>query len=141
MSKLYDNYNYLKSTDFNSSNTLYLFKVGIFFIFLDKDAQIASTLLNLKITQLNSHVIKCGFPINSFEKYKILLNNSKYNFKIVDQQKNTSFSISEYSLDNNISNLLLKINKINPESLSVKQAYDFINELKEDVYNIKNSTK
>lgn len=33
MSKLYDNYLYLKANDKDSSNTLYIFKSGIFLYF------------------------------------------------------------------------------------------------------------
>ena len=58
MSKLYERYNYLKRTDTDGEHTLYLFKSGIFFIFLQEDAKIASGLLHLKITQLNSEVVK-----------------------------------------------------------------------------------
>ena len=53
MSKLYERYNYLKRMEANGEHTLYLFKSGIFFIFLQEDAKIASNLFHLKITQLN----------------------------------------------------------------------------------------
>ena len=45
MSRLYDTYSLLKKTDENADNTLYLFKSGIFYIFLDNDARIATSLL------------------------------------------------------------------------------------------------
>ena len=93
MSKLYDNYLYLKETD---DKTLYLFKSGIFFIFLADDAKIASKLLNLKITYFTEDVIKCGFPVSSLEKYTNILKRSPYNFKIVDNIKNTIYSIHNY---------------------------------------------
>ena len=69
MSKLFDNYLNLKATEKDANNTLYIFKSGIFFIFLDNDARIASKLLNLKLTYLTENIIKCGFPINSLAKH------------------------------------------------------------------------
>ena len=130
MSKLYERYNYLKRTEANGEHTLYLFKSGIFFIFLQEDAKIASNLFHLKITPLNSEVIKCGFPINSFEKYKSQLDNCGYQFKIIDTSENASFSITDYSMDENISDLLRQIKNVNPENLSIREAYEFIDEIK-----------
>ena len=49
MSKLYKKYNELKSTN---NNQLYLFKSGMFLIFLDNDAKLVSKELNLKLTKL-----------------------------------------------------------------------------------------
>lgn len=39
MSKLFDYYAMLKSTNSDASNVLYLFKSGIFFICIDEDAK------------------------------------------------------------------------------------------------------
>lgn len=128
MSKLYDNYLYLKETD---DKTLYLFKSGIFFIFLADDAKIASKLLNLKITYFTEDVIKCGFPVSSLEKYTNILKRSSYNFKIVDNIKNTIYSIHNYEIDEDIDKLLSKLSTVDTNSLSVKEAYNFIDSLKE----------
>ena len=64
MSKLYDKYKDLKQSSENSFKKLYLFKSGIFFIFLDDDAKIASSLLSLKLGMLNDTVCKCRFSYN-----------------------------------------------------------------------------
>ena len=130
MSKLYECYLDLKANEVNSDNTLYIFKSGIFFIFLDNDAQIASKLLNLKITFLTEDVIKCGFPINALKKYTNILKRTSYNFKIVDNIKNLSYSIKDYELDQDTKELLSKIASIETNSLSVKEAYDFIDIIK-----------
>ena len=61
MSKLYDVYSYLKKSS-NEDNVLYLFKSGIFLLFIDKDAIIASDILGLKLTNLTNNIVKCGFP-------------------------------------------------------------------------------
>ena len=44
MSKLYNTYISLKANEEDTNNTLYLFKAGLFFICIDKDAQIASNI-------------------------------------------------------------------------------------------------
>ena len=81
MSKLYQTYAALKMQD---SSQLYLFKSGIFYIFLDEDAKLISTKFNLKLTNLNSIVVKCGFPTSQIEKYNNFFNISNIYFKILD---------------------------------------------------------
>ena len=69
MSKLYDKYKTLKS----SNDIVYIFKVGIFYLFIDEDAIEMSNELGLKCTHLNNEILKCGFPLDSLDKYiKIL---------------------------------------------------------------------
>ena len=75
MSKLFDVYKRLKKED---SETLYLFKSGIFYIFLDEDAKTINKFYNLKLTYLNAEIVKCGFPLNSLQKYLYLFNNFPY---------------------------------------------------------------
>lgn len=72
MSKLLDMYTSLKKED---SETLYLFKVGLFYNFLNNDAVTVSNLTNLKITNLSPTILKCGFPLNSLDKYINLFNS------------------------------------------------------------------
>ncbi len=136
MSKLFDNYLNLKATEKDANNTLYIFKSGIFFIFLDNDARIASKLLNLKLTYLTENIIKCGFPINSLEKYTNILNKTSYKIKIIDTAKNYIYTFDDYKLDKKIEELLSVINSVDINSLSVKEAYDFIDFLKEYTQNI-----
>ena len=78
MGKLYKKYISLK---IENPNKIYLFKVGIFYIFLDDDARLMSSVLELKLTKFNSVIYKCGFPVNSSEKYFNLL--KKYNYAIL----------------------------------------------------------
>ena len=130
MSKLYDNYLFLKANDINSSNTLYIFKSGIFFILLENDAKIASKILDLKITYFTENVVKCGFPINSLKKYINILERTQYNFKIIDNSKNINYSIDDYIINDNIEKLLSKISTIDTNTLSVKEAYNFIETIK-----------
>ena len=117
--------------DDNSNNTLYIFKSGIFFILLDNDAKIASQILNLKLTYFTENVLKCGFPISSLEKYTNILEKTQYNFKIIDNIKNVSYSINDYTINEQIEKLLFEISSIDINSLSVKEAYDFIEAIKD----------
>ncbi len=130
MSKLYENYLFLKNNDKDSSNTLYLFKSGIFFIFLDDDARKASHLLHLKLTCLTDKIVKCGFPINALEKYKKLLKQTSYNTKIIDTSTHISYTMKNYNIEDNIHELLSRIANVNSDELSIKEAYMFIEELK-----------
>lgn len=133
MSKLFDLYKNLKNKD---NDTLYLFKSGIFYIFLDEDAKIVNKLLNLKLTNLNTEILKCGFPINSLQKYLDLLNNTNYNVKIIDNLSNTSFTIKDFSINNLTIDLLKTISNVNEDSLSIKDAYDFITNIKNSANNV-----
>lgn len=133
MSKLVKIYEELKKNDYD---TLYLFKSGIFYIFLSKDAQIINNLFGLKLTNLTPNIVKCGFPLNSLDKYLKLLKNTCYNVKIIDSEKNIKYSIKDYSINENIKLLLDSINEVNSSTLSIREAYDFIDKIKEEVSQI-----
>ena len=136
MSKLYDIYSSLKSNESNSDKTLYLFKSGIFFILIDEDATIASKILNLKITFLTENIVKCGFPISSLEKYSSLLQLTDYNFQIIDTSSNINYSLKNYSLNENIRNFLLQVSDLDTNNLSVKDAYEVLDNLKSTSANL-----
>ena len=133
MSKLLTMYNNLKEKD---SDTLYLFKIGLFYNFLNNDAITVSNLLNLKLTNLSPTIIKCGFPSNSLEKYIGLFNNFNLNVKIIDSSNcNTVYNFNEYKLNSDIKNFCHKISCINIESLSIQEAYNLLEELKIEASN------
>lgn len=81
MSKLYKKYLKEKSKD---KETLYLFKSGIFYIFIEEDALIVNKITNLSLTKLNDNIYKCGFPINSLNKYINILNRNGLNIKVIE---------------------------------------------------------
>ena len=137
MSKLFTMYQNLKS---ENSSDLYLFKSGMFYIFLDDDARKINELLGLKLTNLNSSVQKCGFPQNSLNKYLELLNYLPYSIKIIDGSSMTKYNVSEYILDQNCFNILSKLSSVDINSLSVKEAFDFISNLKSESQNILSKT-
>lgn len=133
MSKLYNIYINLKQED---SETLYLFKSGAFYIFLDEDAKIINNIFDLKLTNLNSEIVKCGFPTNSLQKYLKILNCTKYNIKIIDTTSNTLFNVKEFTINNDNINLLKTISTINEDNLSIKDAYEFITTIKNNAIEI-----
>ncbi|MEG1010187.1 MAG: hypothetical protein RSF67_10325 [Clostridia bacterium] len=136
MSKLYNIYLSLKKEEPNTT-TLYLFKSGIFFIFIDNDAQSIYQLLNLKLTHLTNTIVKCGFPISSLEKYLNLLESTPYTIKIIDTTSNTIYAPKDFSINTKITELLNIISKIDIDNLSVKQAYESISNIKNSVNLIK----
>ena len=123
MSKLYQTYAALKM---QNSSQLYLFKSGIFYIFLDEDAKFISSKFNLKLTSLNSMIVKCGFPTSQIEKYTNLFNIANISFKIVDTAENILYSSKDFVLNNKIFSFLKKLSTINSNELSISQAYDLI---------------
>lgn len=127
MSKLINVYEKLKQ---ENKDTLYLFKSGIFYIFIGNDAKIVSKLLCLKLTNLNDNYKKCGFPQNSLEKYLNLLNCTSYDIKIIDSSKETSYNIKDFILNKELLDFLNTITSINEDELSVKDAYIFIETIK-----------
>ena len=136
MSRLYDIYISLKENEKDDDTLLYLFKSGMFFIFIDKDALVASKLLNLKLTSLSPSIVKCGFPISSLDKFTMLLKNSGYSIKIIDNTANLSYNIKDYEINSSVENLLFSISNINLDSLSVSEAFAFLEKIKSDVNSI-----
>lgn len=135
MSKLVNCYKNLKSND---SSYLYLFKSGVFYIFLDEDAKIISNLLHLKLTNLNSEIQKCGFPANSLEKYIALLKLIPYEVKIIDNTDSVSYTPKQFSINKEILDFLSDISILNVETLSVSQAFNFLSSIKEKAIKLLN---
>lgn len=135
MSKLINTYKQLKEND---SETFYLFKSGIFYIFLDEDAKKMNSILNLKLINLNNDIVKCGFPTNSISKYINLLISNNIKFKIIDLAQNIMFDLHSFTLNNELLDLLNLIANVDENSLSVKESYDFIEKIKFNATNILN---
>ena len=124
MSKLYNKYLELKSND---DSVLYLFKSGMFYIFLHENAKIVSEKLNLKLTHLNNNILKCGFPINSFTKYVGLLDYYKINYQIVDGSLITSKT--QYIENENIQNYLEQLQKLDINKITPLKAFEILDNL------------
>lgn len=125
MGKLYKKYISLK---IENPNKIYLFKVGIFYIFLDDDARLMSSVLKLKLTKLNSVIYKCGFPVNSSEKYFNLLKKYNYDICIIDEYEIYS-TIDTYKSNQEIKKIAQKIVSIDINSLSISDAFELLSEL------------
>lgn len=133
MSKLYSIYLNEKKENLE---TILLFKSGVFYIALDKDATFLSKTFNFKLTDLNNSIKKCGFPCNSFDKYSTLFKSHNLNIKIIDLSKGTSYKLNEYQQDEHSAEIFDLIKKTDINSLSVSDAYKLIETLKEKVNNI-----
>ena len=137
MSKLYKQYVSLKVKD---SSKMYLFKCGIFYIFLDEDARIMSKFLDLKLTNLNSVVVKCAFPVDYSKKYFNLLKNSNYNIEVVYllEDNYACYNINEFLLFQNYNKIVENFLKVKIDNLSISQAFDLLNNLQKKFKEVKN---
>ena len=124
MSKLLNIYNNLKK---QNSDIIYLFKNGVFYLALEDDAKFLSNEFNLKLVNLNSEAVKCGFPCASFDKYYIKLKIINKEFKIVDT--NSISDIDTYLQNKKIKSLLYEIKDIDVNNLSVSNAFAFIEKI------------
>ena len=119
MSKLYNMYNELKKQA------------------LDQDAYTLSKFFNFKITNFNDTIVKCGFPCTSLQKYSTIFNAYNLKIKIIENTLNTSYDFKDYSNKIIINKMLDKINSIDINSLSVKEAFSLIEYLQENAKQIK----
>lgn len=134
MSKLYLIYKKPKETN---KTTIYLFKSGIFYIALSDDAIFLASKFNLKLTNLNNTILKCGFPVSSIDKYIKKFNLNNINFEIVDAEKNALYLPRDFTLNKKIENLLNLISSIDINTLSVSKAYEFIETIQKQTEEIK----
>ena len=86
-------------------------------------------MFNLKLTNLNSVVVKCGFPTSQIKKYTNLFTMANLSFKIVDTTDNLLYSPKDFVLNADIYNFLQKISNVNAYELSISEAYDFIDKI------------
>ena len=129
MSKLYNSYIELKK---QNSNSIYLFKSGIFFIALDEDAKTLSNLFNFKLSNFTPTVIKCGFPCSSFEKYSKLFNACNLDIKLIEPGQSAS-TPNNYNQNSRMKEIINSIKLIDINNLSVQEAYKFIEDLQKQV--------
>ena len=127
MSKLYKKYVLLK---INNPKKIFLFECGIFYIFIHEDAELMANILNLKLTSLNSDIVKCGFPIKSANKYLNILRNLNYDIDIVPADEHSSpTNVNSYIMSQNFHDIIQNFLRVNINSLSISQAFDLLNDL------------
>lgn len=139
MSKLYKKYVLLK---IKNSSKIYLFESGIFYVFLDDDAKLMSNILNLKLTPLNSIIMKCGFPVKSSDKYFNILKTLNYNIEIVPaDEKCSPADITSYITFQNYDAIIQDFLKVNIDDLSIGQAFDLLYQLQNKFNQIEEEKK
>ena len=125
MSKLYNKYLQLKD---ENPSSYYLFKSGIFYIFLAEDAVKMSKFLNLKLTNLNETVVKCGFPVKNSEKYLNLLKLNNYDVEIVESIDSQA-SPKEQIFYANAKNFIKDLSNIDYTNISVSEAFSLLEKI------------
>lgn len=126
MSKLYQKYQQLKK---ENPEKCYLFKSGIFYIFLEDDAKKLGPMLSLKITNLNDSVVKCGFPTNTIQKYLNIFKTLPFEIEIVESNENKPISNSQYCSLKNYEEIATELCKTDIDSLSISEAFAFLTKL------------
>lgn len=127
MSKLYNNYLALKK---ENESTLFLFKSGIFYIFLDEDATKISNILGLKLTMLNENIVKCGFPASALSKYIKQLDELNISYKIIDPNIREINSISEYVENTDALQVVKTIKELDLNKISPIEALNILTNIK-----------
>ncbi len=108
-------------------------KIGNFYVVYFNDSYIISYLFNYKIKGNNINESSCGFPLNSINKIKYILENRNINYIIVDKKHNyEELEKMNYKKKN-------KYNELLDESIKYIDKLNRINKIKE--YLIKDSTK
>jgi len=123
MSKLYNKYIELK----NKKDDIYLFRVGIFYIFIGDDAIKMSEVLNLKCVAFTNDTVKCGFPIDSLEKYLKLLKANNIEINIVDKIDNGYDCLT----NNKLIKYINKLKKMDIDKINGVKALQLLDELKD----------
>lgn len=126
MSKLYDQYLYLKK---NNNKTVYLFKAGVFYYFLDEDAKKISELFNLKLLPLNETVLKCSIPVSRLGYYISEFQKMNINFEIIDNQYAKIENHNDYLKNEQLKSVLKKIKDLDLNNITMRNCYDILEEL------------
>lgn len=118
MSKMLEKYKEMKKSN---PQKIYLFECGIFYISFNEDAKILEKELNLKLISINKEDKKCGFPINSKNKYANHLNEKNIDYEIISndniikKQKNVKIKPNKEEINSIEKEIIRKLNLINVE--------------------------
>lgn len=133
MSKLYNEYCKLKE---KNNEKIYIFKSGMFYIFLGEDANKASEIFGFKLTKLNEHVQKCGFPVSRLEHYITMIKNRNIEFEIIDGNYSKIENYEDYMNNNKLKEVVKKIRDLNLDNITFKECYEFLEKTKNDLNDI-----
>ena len=101
-----------------------MIKFGNFYEIFDKDAVIASNILNYKLSKI-SDTVKCGFPISSLDKVLNLLKDKQINYVVIENNNVTN----EQNFENNIYNSFdFDINNIKYNFLRINKITKYLND-------------
>lgn len=103
-------------------NKYYLFKSGMFYVFIDKDAKDIAKYVELKLINLNKNILKCGFPCSKIDKYMDIFNNIGLCVEIVDGNRDNVL------VDEDI---IREIKMLDIDNISPIQAMDILYKFKE----------
>ncbi|MBQ2937650.1 MAG: hypothetical protein IJE05_02045 [Clostridia bacterium] len=131
MSKLLKQYEELKKQD---PNTIYLFRIGIFYNILNSDAKIINEKLGLKITDLGPNIFKCGFPISQLDKYVEILKKNDLKYKIIDNLPNQN--TNDYLNNIEIKKIIHKILDIDFNNITFQQSFNMLLDIQSKLKNI-----
>ncbi len=135
MSKLYKKYLELKRT---YPTTIFLFKSGIFYLALDKDAELLAEKFGFKLVNLNQEVLKCGFPVSKLQYYADLIKSYSLNFELVDLENNFTLNYDNYSNNQKVKNIINTLKELDMNNVTLKESFDLLYKLSEDAKNIIN---
>ncbi len=133
LSKLYNEYNKLKE---KNNEKIYIFKSGMFYLFLGEDAIKISEIFGFKVTKLNESVQKCGFPVSRLEYYINMLKSRNIEFEIIDGNYSKIENYEDYINNNKLKEIIDKIMDINMDNITFREAYDLLEKFKLDISNI-----
>lgn len=114
---MYEKYLKLKHAD---SSKLYLFKMGMFYSFLDKDAIEIAKYTTLKVIEHTKGVVKCSFPSNSYDKYMSIFKHMNLDVEVVENNKSEE-----------LDNYLDKIAKLDIDNICPIESLNILCKLKE----------
>lgn len=118
--------NMLEILQEKNKGKIVLIKLGAFYVATDKDAVLLHDKLNLKCNCFKNNVCKVGIPVTSLDKYKELLDKTKYAYVIYDYDKE-KVELKE------ICSKVGKLNKITEKNINCLTCKG-INKYKEDEY-------
>lgn len=120
-SSIYEKYLELKK---ENSDNLYLFKIGLFYDFLDDDAIKVSKVTTLKLINHSKEILKCGFPENSLDKYMNIFDNIGIDVVIVEDNNVEKDTVA-------LEKYLNKIKKMDIDDITPLESMKILSKLKE----------
>ena len=119
-----------------------LVKIGTFFESYNDDAKIISYLLNYKLRDLVDNNKSCGFPVNSINRVKFILESKSINYILIDKkhsyeeiEKMNYKKKNKYKNINIIANEYIdKINRIKEITKYLNNNSNMINKVEKLIY-------